>query len=88
MSDNFTSFDDNPSAPARRCFVITPHDSNALTHVTKAIRADGNGVVTFRPVGQSQDVTHPVLAGERIDVRASHVRATGTSGQTVLIGYA
>lgn len=88
MSDNFNSFEDSPSAPARRCFVITAHDSNALPHVTKAIRADGNGVITFRPVGQAQDVAHPVLAGERIDVRASHVRLTGTTGQTVLIGYA
>lgn len=88
MSDSFESFGDSPSSPAQRCFAITPHDSNALPAVTKAIRADGAGAIRFRPVGQDQDVTHPVLAGERIDVRATHVRTTGTTGQTTIIGYA
>ena len=74
MADLFESFGDNPSGPARRCFVVTPHNSNALPYVTKAIRADGNGTITFRPVGQSEDIAHPVLAGERIDVHATHVR--------------
>lgn len=88
MSDPFDTFGDSPDSPALRCFVIVPHDSDALPFVTKAIRADAAGTIRFRPVGQNEDVTHPVLAGERIDVRASHVRATGTTGQTSIIGYA
>lgn len=86
MSDPI--FTDSPSAPARRCFVVTPHDSQPLPYIAKALRADGAGSITFRPIGQDQDVSHPVLAGERIDVHASHVRATGTTGQTVIVGYA
>lgn len=88
MSNPFSDVVDSPSSPARRCFVVTPHDSNALPFVTKALRADGNGVITFRPIGQETDISHPVLAGERIDVCATHVRLTGTSGQTAIVGYA
>jgi hypothetical protein len=88
MANPFDGFSDSPSSPAQRCFVVTPNDSDALPFVTKALRADLAGIITFRPAGQSQDVAHPVQAGERIDVRARHVRAMGTSGQTVIVGYA
>ncbi|MGC6401649.1 spike base protein, RCAP_Rcc01079 family [Sphingomonas sp. FW199] len=88
MVNPFDDFRDSPTAPARRAFVIVPSDSDPLPLVTKAIRADGNGVITLRPVGSTVEVAHPVLGGERIDVRTSHVRATGTTGQTIIIGYA
>ena len=76
------------SSPARRCFVITPHDIDEQPVIMKAIRADGDGVITFRAVDETTDTAHPVIAGERIDVRITHVRATGTTGQTTIIGYA
>ncbi|MDZ7893622.1 MAG: hypothetical protein U5M50_00925 [Sphingobium sp.] len=69
-------------------FVITPDDDDPLPFVTKSIRAGGDGVITLRAVDSEVDVAHPVFDGERIDVRTSHVRATGTSGQTTIIGYA
>jgi hypothetical protein len=88
MTDSFTTIGDSPAAPARRCFVIAPHDTNELPFITKAIRADGDGVIILRTVDGPADVAHPVRAGERIDVRAQFVRATGTTGQTSIIGYA
>ncbi|RYG75115.1 MAG: hypothetical protein EON59_18550 [Alphaproteobacteria bacterium] len=88
MANPFDDFRDSPTAPARRVFIITPHDTQPLPVATKAIRADGAGVIVLRPIGSSADIPHPVLPGERIDVCASHVRATGTSGQSVIIGYA
>ncbi|MFY9350068.1 MAG: hypothetical protein WBL20_04660 [Sphingobium sp.] len=88
MKDPFHYEGDKRWSPASRCFVIAPNDAAELPFVTKGIRADGDGVIKFRPVGQEDDVSHPVLAGEIIPVRATHVRATGTSGQTTIIGYA
>lgn len=86
--DNFRNHGDAVSSPARRCFVITPNDVEPLPFVTKSIRADGDGVITLRAIDSEVDVAHPVISGERIDVRISHVRAAGTSGQTIIIGYA
>lgn len=86
MTDIFKRHVDSPSAPARRCFIVTPDDSSALPFVTKAIRAGGDGTITFRTADSEVDVTHPVHNGERIDVQASHVRATGTN--VPVIGYA
>ncbi len=86
MTDTFSHNYDSPISPARRCFEITPHDGNALPFVTKALRAGGNGTITLRAIDGEADVAHPVKDGERIDVRATHVRQTGTT--VSVIGYA
>lgn len=88
MADNFSMYTDSVTSPARRCFTITPHDTNELAILPKAIRAPSDGVIALRAVGSDADVLHPVLAGERIDVRAQYVRATGTTVTGTIIGYA
>lgn len=86
MADMFPYTCDSPISPARRCFAIAPHDSNALPFVTKALRAGGDGTITLRTMDGDADVVHPVKDGERIDVRATHIRQTGTT--VSVIGYA
>lgn len=74
------------NAPAAQSIAITPHDSNALTTVTKAIYAGGGGDITLRLTGDSSDrVFKNVPNGGILDVRAAYVRATGTTA-TFLIG--
>jgi hypothetical protein len=86
MADIFPDSGDSLIAPARQCFAITPHDSNPVSPLPKAVRAVGAGVIKLRAVDSGSDVTHPVVDGERIDVRVLYVRATGTT--VSLIGYA
>lgn len=86
MTDSFSNHADGPGAPARRCFAITPSDTVEIPFTTKAIRAGGNGAICFRAIDSATDVVHPVLEGERIDVRVTHIRATGTT--VAVLGYA
>lgn len=86
MADKFSSHSDSLSAPARQMFVITPHDSNQVLPLPKALRADTDGSVTLRAVDSAQDVTISVVAGDRLDVRARYVRAAGTTA--ILHGFA
>lgn len=79
MSDRFKNHQDSVTGPARHCFAVQPSDTAPLPLVTKALRAGGTGIITFRALGDEADVEHPVIEGERIDVRASHVRRTGTN---------
>lgn len=88
MADTFAGYSDGLSAPARQCFVITPHATNPVTPLPKAIRAPSDGVITLRAVGSSVDVAHPVLAGERVDVRAEYIRVSGTTVTGTIVGYA
>ncbi len=87
MTDTYRDQIDTVSGPARRCFLITPHDSTPVMPLPKAIRAVGAGTIVLRAVDSTTDVAHPVADGERIDVRAAYVRATGTTA-TAIIGYA
>lgn len=67
------------SAPARRMFLITPHPTNAIDPLPKALRFDSDGDVVLRAVDSDADVTITVRAGEELAVRALHIRASGTT---------
>ena len=88
MADLYGTFTDTVGTPARRCFAITPHDSNEVAVLPKAIRAPSDGVITLRAVDSAVDVAHPVLAGEVISVRCAYIRATGTTVTGTIVGYA
>ena len=79
---------DTVISPARRCFAITPNDVVLLATLPKAIRAPSDGIITLRAVDSTQDVAHPVLEGERLDVRAQFIRATGTTVAGTIVGCA
>ena len=77
-SDNFAA-----SAPATEMALITPHNTNALDPVPKALRFDGAGTVTFQALGSSTDVVITAIAGEILPVRARFIRSTGTTVATI-----
>lgn len=73
---------------AVQAFTIVPSDSAALTVQPYGIYVGTGGDVTLRAVGSTVDVTYKNLPdASYIAVRASHVRATGTTA-TDLIGEA
>lgn len=79
MTDNFSSYIDTVDAPARRVFLITPSDTAELAIVPKAIRADSIGVIVFRTIDSTVDVTMNVSAGETLPYRVQYVRAATTA---------
>ena len=85
MPDQFQSHADQVSAPARRVVAVTPHDSNPLGDVAKALYVGTAGHVALRAIDSSTDaVFKNVPAGTVLPVRASHVRATGTSAAALV----
>lgn len=87
MSDQFQS-SNSVSAPSRNVFVITPHASNEVSPLPKAVRFDGAGAVTFRAVDSPADVVMNVVAGEVLDIRIQYLRATGTTVSAAIHGLA
>lgn len=80
MADRFELRPDNVSAPARRAAAVTPHATNPLTDVPKALYVGGEGTVVCRLVDDSADVTFSAVpAGTLLPIRVSHVRATSTA---------
>lgn len=88
MPDIFDSMGDSPELPSRVPFALVPSDSVALPQVVKGIYIGTGGDVTLRGVGSTSDVTYKNLPNASyIGVRASYVRATGTTAAD-LIGEA
>lgn len=88
MLDPFHTHADAPVAPSRAPFAIVPDDAVPLSLVPKGIYVGHGGDVTLRGVGSEVDVTYRNLPdASYIAVRASHVRATGTTAAE-LVGEA
>lgn len=80
MYDKFSSFADNSETPCRAPYAITPHDIDTLPVLPKGIYVGTGGDVTLRGVDGSTDVTYRNLPdASYLNVRALHVRATGTT---------
>jgi len=85
MVDKFSSLPDEPGQPSRRPYAITPSDSVTLPIVPKGIYVGTGGDVTLRGCDADVDVTYKNLAdGAYIAVRASHVKATGTTASNLI----
>lgn len=79
MNDRFHTGGDSVTAPARRAFAITPHDTQPLPLVTKGLCVGGAGAVVLRAMDSDADVTLNVVAGQLLPIRITHIRASGTT---------
>ena len=84
MIDPFQNFGDSAADPARRAFAVVPSDSVALTLLPKALLIGGAGAIVLRPVDSPADVAIAVAAGQIVPIRASHVRAAGTTATGIV----
>ena len=88
MIDPFADFGDSVATSARAPFAVTPSDTVPLPTCPKAIYVGTGGTLVVRGVDAAADVRFVnVGAGTVIDVRASFVRASGTTAAD-LIGLA
>jgi type 1 fimbria pilin len=88
MTDTFATLGDSPSAPSTRALAVTPHDSNPLTDIPKALYVGTAGNITMRGVNGTTDALWKnVPAGAVLPFRAQYVRATGTTAADMLALY-
>lgn len=80
MADRFSDFADTISSPASMASAIVPHAANALPYTTKGIYVGTGGDITLRCARDAADVLFKAVpAGTILPVRATHVRAAGTT---------
>lgn len=85
MPDPFDSRSDSVFAPSRNPFSISPDDEGGIVPLPKALYIGSGGDVTLRGVDGAADVVfRNVPDGSILDVRASHVRAAGTTASDIV----
>jgi hypothetical protein len=88
MADRFDTQIDTLSQPAREAFAITPHATNEVDPLPKALFVGTGGNIILRAADSGADVVFKnVASGQIIDVRARFVRASGTTA-TDIVGLA
>lgn len=85
MTDPFASFTDTPLGPCTQPYALVPSDTDPLPRLPRGIYVGSGGDVTLRGAGASVDVTYRNLPdASYLAVRASHVRATGTTATNLI----
>ena len=89
MADAFSGLVDGVSAPATRGVAVSPHDTNPLADIPKALFIGGAGDLVVRGVNDSADVTFKNLAaGSVLPFRAKFVRAAaGIVAEVTCLGF-
>lgn len=70
--------------PIRKLFAVTPHDSNELSTIPRAIFVGTGGDVSIIAQDDSSPVTLKVQGGTLLPVRAKIIRATGTTATDIV----
>lgn len=85
MADRFESQADSLSLPARDAFAITPHATNEVNPLPKAIYVGTGGTIVLRAADGTADVTlKNVASGQIVDIRARFIRAAGTTAADIV----
>ena len=78
MADPFATHAATPTAPARKCFDITPNNEADLPTVPKALYCNGAGTVKVTLVDGGTS-TFTVAGAGPLDISPVRVWATGTT---------
>lgn len=85
MADPYSSHAQALESPARSCFAVTPHDSNALATTPRALYIGGSGNLVVILAGDSVAVTFSnVVAGTILPIRANIVKSTSTTATGIV----
>lgn len=82
--DSFSRFQTQDFSPLTNAASVTPHNTNELSYVTRALYVGGAGdvAVTMQDSGEVTFVGIP--AGTTIPVRVKIVKATGTDATSII----
>jgi hypothetical protein len=72
------------SNPAENAAAVTPHDSNDLTNVARALYVGTTGNIKIITAGGDTVTLNSVPAGAIIPVRVKRVFSTGTSASNIV----
>ncbi|PTX57942.1 hypothetical protein C8N43_2617 [Litoreibacter ponti] len=82
--DSFSSFPTTPISPARSASTVVPNDADALPHVSRAIYVGLGGALAVEMADGDTVVFESVPTGALLPIRASKVRASGTTAGAIL----
>ena len=87
MADRYAGMGDDLTSPASDGAAVTPSDTVALPVASKRLWIGGAGNVTIVTIAGTTLTYTGVPAGTYLHVRASQVKATGTTATNIVAEY-
>lgn len=82
--DMFKDHAQTLTAPAREALAVTPADATPLPALSRGIYAGQGGDLALTMAGGQTVVFRGLPAGSLLPVRASHIRASGTTAADIV----
>lgn len=86
-TDRYVYDKQDVATPATSAAVITPHDTNEIADIPKAIYIGSPGDVVLRLKDDSADRTFLNMSAGYHPIRPRYIRATGTTATGILALY-
>ena len=86
--DDFSTLAEGLDSPGTHAIAVTPSDTNDLTHVSLLLYIGVTGDVTLDTVGGEPTILFKAVpAGTQLKIRATRIRATGTTATNIVAIY-
>lgn len=82
-ADNFASASEGLDSPYAHAAAVSPHDTNELAYVTRAVFVGGAGNLKYTSAGGETVTLTGVTAGSVLCIRAKLIFSTGTTATNI-----
>lgn len=86
-SDDFSKFTGGLESSASGAESVTPHDTNELTKVSRAIYVGGDGNLAVVMKNGDTVTISGAIAGMILPIRVKQIKSTGTTATNILSFY-
>lgn len=83
-TDSFARFQTQDFSPATSAVAVTPHDTNELTYVTRAVYVGGGGNLKVTMADSGTVTFTAVPTGTTLNIRCKVVFSTGTTATSIV----
>lgn len=83
-ADKFSRFQESVISPLTTAAAVTPHNTNELSYVTRAIYVGGAGDLAVTMVDGGEVTFVAIPAGTVLPIRVKVVKATGTDASSII----
>jgi hypothetical protein len=83
-TDSFSRFQTQDFSPATSAVAVTPHDTNELTYVTRAVYVGGAGNLKVTMQDSGTVTFTDVPAGTTLAIRCKVIFSTGTTATGII----
>lgn len=86
-SNTFSTYQEGLDSPVSNWAAVTPHDTNELSYVSRAVWVGGAGNLNVVTAGDDSVTFSGIQAGTLLPIRVKKILSTSTTATLILAGW-